>query len=437
MRLRPWKAVLAACLLGMGALVPVLSSLAAVAGAPRQSALPPVNAATALEPAAARTAAAERSYAGLTGVFAASNTTAEPVPAVDLAPHAAAAVLMDASSGQVLWAKNPNARRPAASVTKLMTMAVILNAIRSGRVRWNDLVSASEAAVRTPGAQIWLELGETMSVRALFYAVAVHSANDAAVALAEYVGGTLPHFVEMMNAEARRLGLRDTLYTDPSGLDDQNAYTSAYDVALLSRYLVIDHPNVLAYTKTWEYRLRANKLWMVNRNRLLTRVPGVDGLKTGYTERAGYSLAATAIRGSTRLIAVVLGDPSSQARFDEATALLQWGFSHYATVAVAARGEVLARLPVDGGARRTAAVVPAHPFGVTVPRGQEKSVATRVQLPGLLIAPLRAGQEVGFIAAATGGREVARVPLVVRNAVPRLGPVWLWVRMWRGSWPWR
>lgn len=397
----------------------------------------PLSAATALEPAARATADAEARFDGLTGIFAESTAAApEPAPTVDLAPQAAAAILMDASSGQVLWAKNPNLHRPVASVTKLMTMAIVLDAVRSGRIRWNDLVSASEAAVRAPGAQIWLELGETMSVRALFYAVAIQSANDAAVALAEYVGGTLPHFLQMMNAKARQLGMQHTVYTDPNGLDDTTQYSSAYDVALLARYLVIDDPEVLHYTKTWEYRLRGNALWMVNRNKLLTRLPGVDGLKTGFTTLAGFCLAATAIRGSTRLIAVVLGDPTSELRFDEAAATLQWGFSHYATVPVAARGQSFGVVPVDGGTLRHVAVVAARPFGVTVPRGQEKTVTTAVQLPALLVAPLRTNQPVGAIAASVDGHEVVRVPLVVAGAIPRIGPLHLWMRVWRGMWPW-
>ncbi len=375
--------------------------------------------------------------AAIPGIFAAAGSTdAEPAPTTDLAPNAASAVLMDASSGQVLWAKNANAKRPAASVTKLMTMAVVMDSITSGRVRWNDLVSASEQAVRTGGSQIWLELGETMTVRDLFYAVAVQSANDAAVALSEYVGGTLEHFLAMMNAKAQQLGMRDTVYTDPNGLDDTTQYSSAYDIALLSRYIVTEQPAVLQYTATWEHRLRGNKLWLVNRNKLLTRLPGVDGLKTGFTTQAGYCLAATARRGNTRLIAVVLGDTSSDARFADTAAMLQWGFSNYATVPVADAVRPTATLPVDGGHTGQVQVIPSRSFGVTVPRGQEKTVTTKVTLPTVVTAPLRAGQQVGQITAYVNGRAVAEVPLVARGAVLRLGPVRLWVRLWGRLWPW-
>jgi D-alanyl-D-alanine carboxypeptidase (penicillin-binding protein 5/6) len=315
-------------------------------------------------------------------------------------------------------------------------MAVVLDAISSGRIRWNDRVTASEEAVRTGGAQIWLELGETMTVQQLFYAVAVQSANDAAVALAEYVGGTVPHFVQMMNAKAQALGMRDTLYTDPDGLDDTNQYTSAYDVALLSRYLVTAHPDVLKYTATWEYRLRNNKLWMVNRNKLLTRFTGTDGLKTGFTTQSGYCLAATARRGPTRLISVVLGDPTGPARFNDSMSMLQWGFSNYTTVQVAKAGSTVAELPVEGGRVRSLRIVPQEAFGVTVPRGREKAVRTQVALPSLLQAPLRAGDRVGEIRVSVDGRPVASVPLVTARAAPRIGGLGLWLRVWAGLWPW-
>ena len=316
------------------------------------------------------------------------------------------------------------------------TMAVVLDAISSGRIHWNDMVSASQEAVNTGGSQIWLELGENMTVRDLFYAVAVQSANDAAVALAEYVGGTMDHFLSMMNEKAKALGMQDTLYTDPNGLNDTQQYTSAYDIALLSRYLVVDEPQVLKYTSTWEYRLRDNKLWLVNRNKLLTQMKGVDGLKTGYTTLAGYCLAATAQRGNTRLIAVVMGEPSGALRFSETAAMLRWGFTNYSTVPVATKGKAVASLPVDGGMAHTVPVVPGQAFGITVPRGKEKAVTTKTTLPKILTAPVKAGQQVGEITVNVDGKAVATVPLLAGQAVPRIGGLRLWLRLWAGMWPW-
>lgn len=427
----PFACLIAAALVGCGPVAAVGTSPAAVAAAATAAAD------NIVVPSTAQSASTQPVAGTLPGIFAeTAPSSAEPTPSTDLAPGAAAAVLMDASSGQVLWAKNANARRPAASVTKLMTMAIVLDAVSSGRVRWTDLVSASEQAVRTGGAQIWLELGETMSLKDLFYAVAVQSANDAAVALSEYVGGTLPHFLALMNDKARALGMRDTVYTDPNGLDDTTQYSSAYDIALLSRYLVTARPEVLKYTSTWEYRLRGNKLWLVNRNKLLNRLAGVDGLKTGFTTQAGYCLSATARRGNTRLIAVVLGDPSGPARFNDASAMLQWGFSNYTTVPVADASRAVAQVPVDGGRVASVPVLPEQSFGVTVPRGREKSVTTKVDLPSMLTAPLAARQKVGEITASVDGRPIAQVPLLAGHAVRRVGGIRLWMRLWSRMWPW-
>ena len=443
MRLQRRLAAVVVCLFALS-LLPETPGLAAgaVATAPGSASTAPGAGApgSAVPAPSVALVGGEAAIAGaIPGVFAEAapaGQAAEPTPSADLAPGAAGAVLMDAASGQVLWAKDANARRPAASVTKLMTMAVVLDAISSGRVKWTDQVSASEEAAHTGGAQIWLELGETMSVRDLFYAVAVQSANDAAVALAAYVGGTQEQFIQLMNAKAQALGMRDTLYTDPDGLDDTHQYTSAYDVALLSRYLVTAHPEVLQYTSTWEYRLRAGKLWLVNRNKLLTRLPGADGLKTGFTTRAGYCLAATARRGPTRLISVVLGDPTGPARFNDSSSMLQWGFSNYTTVAVADAASAVAHVPVDGGVAAAVALRPQSSFGVTVPRGREKSVTTRITRPALLSAPLRAGQAVGEISVSVDGRAVGAVPLVAAAAVPSVGGFRLWLRIWAGLWPW-
>jgi D-alanyl-D-alanine carboxypeptidase (penicillin-binding protein 5/6) len=369
--------------------------------------------------------------------------TSKPAPAPgpggtipDLAPHAVSAILMDAASGRVIWSKNANQARPVASITKLMTEALVLDAIRAGRLKWTEEVSTSEEAVRTPGSQIWLELGENMSVKDLFIALAVASANDAAHALAEHVGGTYANFIQMMNVKARALGMKDTVYKNPHGLDETGQQTTAYDIALLSRYLVTQDPEILQYSSMWEYRLRENKLWLVNRNKLLKMFAGADGLKTGFTTAAGYGLAATALRGTTRMIAVVLGEPTSEQRFSEAAQALQYGFAHYVTPAAWQPGQKVAAVPVEVGTAPTVDVHPATAFGVTVPRGQEKDVESRVQLPAVLRAPVAAGQKVGEIVVTVGGAPAGEVALVAGSAVPRLGPFGLFGRLFLRSWPW-
>ncbi|HVB08877.1 MAG TPA: D-alanyl-D-alanine carboxypeptidase family protein [Bacillota bacterium] len=373
-------------------------------------------------------------------VAAAPRTPTPPAPAPaaipDLAPHAAAGLLMDAASGRVIWSKNPNQARPVASITKLMTEALVLDAIDSGRVKWTDDVSASEGAVKTVGSQIWLELGENMSVKDLFIALAVASANDAAYALAEHVGGTYDNFIQMMNAKAQALGMKDTVYTNPHGLDEAGQQTSAHDVALLSRYLVTQDPQVLTYSSMWEYRLRGNQLWLVNRNKLLKMFAGADGLKTGYTAAAGYGLAATALRGTTRMIAVVLGEPTADLRFAEAGQVLQYGFAHFVTPVAWQPGEEVASVPVEVGTAPTVKVRPAAPFGVTVARGQEKEVESQVQLPAAVRAPVTAGQQVGEITVTVGGAPAGRVALVAAGSVPRAGPFALFGRLFVRGWPW-
>lgn len=357
-------------------------------------------------------------------------------PTPDPAPHAASAVLMDAASGRILWSKNADQQRPVASIQKLMTMAVVLDAIHSGRIQWTDQVSATEGAVATGGSQIWLELGENMSVRDLFIAVAVASANDAAHALAEYVGGTYGNFIQMMNAKAKALGMTESSFKNPHGLQAPDQYSSARDIALLSRYLITTYPEVLKYTSMWEYRLRGNKLWLVNRNKLLKRFAGTDGLKTGYTSAAGYGLAATASRRGTRMIAVVLGESSGPLRFSEAAQVMQYGFTHYVTPVFWKEGARVAALAVDLGAVPTVAVTTAHAFGATVPRSRAKQVKSRVQLPKRLSAPVRAGQKVGEIVVTVNGAPAGGVPLVAAASVARVALRVLFARMFLRGWPW-
>lgn len=369
---------------------------------------------------------------------------AEPPPAPpDLAPHAAAAVLMDASSGRIVWEKNEHERRPVASITKLMTMALVLDAIRAGKIHWNEMVTAGEEAWRTGGSQIWLEVGEMMSVKQLFTAVAVTSANDAAVALAEYVGGSTAGFVEQMNRQAARLGMKDTVYRNPHGLDEEGHVSSAYDVALISRYLVTRDPEVLKFTSIFDTRLRENvpgksSLWLVSTNKVCLRAyPGCDGLKTGWTTSAGYGVSMTAKRGTTRLIAVVLGEPTSKERNADAFSMLNYGFSHFVTALVAPAGKAVANVPVDLGVARSVPIGPRTDAALTVEKGQEKTVGQVLEIPRRLAAPLAKGQSVGAIVITQGRRPVARVDLVTLAAVPRAGLWRIFLRLLHDTWPWR
>lgn len=349
--------------------------------------------------------------------------------AQDLEISSKAAVLMDAQSGTVLYGQNEHEPLPPASVTKVMTMVLALEAVHEGRVAWDDLVSTSDYAASMGGTQIWLEPGEQMSFRDLLYAVAVGSANDAAVALAEFLAGSEPAFVERMNARARELGMRNTQFSNPSGLPPEALgqpgphVTSAYDLAVLSRY-AITLPNFLEMVSTYgPYTVREGTTAAVelySYNDLLRLYQGLDGIKTGHTNAAGYCIAATAERDNLRLIAVTLGAGTRAERQADVTRLLNYGFSQYRAVAAAEEGEVLGEVTVDRGIDERVEAVAERDFYVTVPRQSSAAPAREVRLESLP-APLAKGAPVGEAIIRLDGQEVGRVPIVAARAVDRAG----------------
>lgn len=367
----------------------------------------------------------------LLGPLAGSAALAEAAPPPPVT--ARAVELVDGSSGRVLYAKNANERTPIASVTKLMTLYLAVKAINRKAISVHELVPVSEEAYHINGSQIWLEPGERLSVDHLMKAIAIGSANDAAYALGEFIGGSPDAFVEDMNQTARALGMTSTHFSNPHGLHEPNHYSSAHDLALLAQNAV-RLPLLLHYTSMWEDRSVRNgkggTLWMINHNRLLRQYPGMDGLKTGFTSQAGFCMVATAKRVDTRMIAVVLGAPSSKARFQDAAALLNWGFQHYQTVALAHRGAVAGSVAVRrGSARKVAAIYPEDRY-VTLDRGA-KSPETTLMLPAVVEAPVRKGQVLGHLLVRQADSSVIRVPVVSSRAVARItwgGDAWryLW-----------
>jgi D-alanyl-D-alanine carboxypeptidase (penicillin-binding protein 5/6) len=350
-----------------------------------------------------------------------------PVPQVT----APAAVLMDAASGQVLFAKAAHRPRPPASMTKLMTLLLAVEAIRRGKAGWEQPVSVSEEAWRLGGSQIWLEPGEQLSLRQMLLAVAVGSANDAAVAVGEALAGSEAAFVRQMNLQARQLGMRHTSFRNAHGLQQVGHVTTAYDLALLARRAV-RHRSLLDLTRRWEDRTIRNgkggTLWLVNPNRLLKLYPGTDGLKTGYTSQAGYCVAATAKRGNMRLIAVVMGEPNSQARWADVIRLFNYGFANYRTLGVARRGVSVGTVEVTRGERRRVAAALARELWITVPRGSEAALRRQVRLPGRVAAPVRRGQRLGELRVTAGGQVVGEVPLVAAQQVRAVSFWGLWRR---------
>lgn len=365
-----------------------------------------------------------------TTALGATSGSSTPAPSETAAPsgpqltlESPSAILVEATSGQVLVEKDAHARRSPASITKVMTLLLAFEAIEQGRIKASDEVVAGPDASALGGTQIWLEPGERMKVADLLQAVAVASANDAAQALADYVGGSAEGFTDMMNKRAEELGMKDTHFANPHGLDQEGHYTSAYDLALLAREAV-KHPELTKLTSVYDTTVnlgsRSKPVRLTNRNRLVRFYDGADGLKTGMTDTSKYCIVATAKRGATRFIAVILGAATPTIRQNEATKLLNTGFATYASVPLARGGETIGQpvRVVRGLSDRVPATV-ATDFGVAVRKGQEKKVKTQVTLPANVAAPLEKGQKVGEMVVTLDGKEIARVPLVAASAVPR------------------
>lgn len=330
---------------------------------------------------------------------------------------------MDAASGQVFFERSADEQRPPASMTKLMTLRLVSKALAAGQVRWDEPVAVSEEAYRTEGAQIWLEPGEQMPFGQLVRAIAIASANDACVAVAEHLAGSIESFAKEMNAEARRLGLRHTHFANPHGLDDPEHYTSARDMALLARQVLKD-PRLVKLLTTREDRTIRNgkggKLWLVNHNRLIGRYPGILGLKTGFTNGAGYCLTSAAKRQNLTLISVVMGLPTSKERFGDATSLLNWGFSHYEAKVLFDKGKVLGQVPVLKGEKVAVGAVPAAPVTVTLARGDKSAVKTELRLEKQLKAPFAKGVPIGEVAVYRNGKREAVYPLTASEGMRKV-----------------
>lgn len=286
-------------------------------------------------------------------------------------------ILMDASTGQVLLENNSNERLPIASVTKIMSMLLVMEAIDSGKISLQDTVTASEYASGMGGSQAYIEPGEQYSVHDALKAVALHSSNDVTVSLAELVAGSEEAFVVLMNEKAAELGMKNTQFKDCTGLTDVDHYSSAYDIALMSRELITKHPKILEYTSIYMDSFRNGEFQLVNTNKLVRFYNNCDGLKTGFTNAAGFCLAATASRNNMRLISVVLGEPDSNTRFAETRKLLDYGFANYESVEINKKGELISDISVKKGTVSKAGAVIGNDVKVLLPRGQKTKIVRR------------------------------------------------------------
>ena len=332
------------------------------------------------------------------------------------------AVLMEAATGTVLYERNAHEALAPASVTKVMTMLLIMEAIDSGKIRWEDQVTASENAAAKGGSQIYLKAGETMTVSDMVKSIAVSSANDCACAMAEHIAGSEGAFVDQMNARAAELGMRDTHFVNSTGLDDRAEVaehkTSAYDIALMSRELLVNHPKIKEYTTIWMDTVRNGAFGLSNTNKLIRFYSGATGLKTGFTAAAGYCLSASAQRDGMELVAVVMGCKTSQERNAACKTLLDYGFANYALVDPEL-SDVLP-VPVKLGTEASVCPVLGENARLLVEKGKKQGLTTRLELPDQVTAPVEKGQRLGTLTICSGEEVLRQTPLVADRTVPRL-----------------
>lgn len=343
-----------------------------------------------------------------------------------LAPHARSAILMDAETGHVIYEKNTNEKLPPASITKIMSMLLIMEALDEGKITWEDKVSTSEFAASMGGSQIFLEPGEEMTVSDMLKGIAMASGNDATVAMAEKIAGSEPLFVEQMNARAKQLGMKNTHFANTNGLPAKDHYTTAYDIALMSREL-LKHEQITEYTKKYEDYLRKDSdkpFWLVNTNKLVRFYNGVDGLKTGYTSEAKYCLSATAKRDDFRVIAVVLGEPDTKTRNAEVTAMFNYAFSQYMNVPILNKGELMGTVDVVKGKKETMTLTAERRYSLLVKKGEVKDgseLRHELVMNGPLKAPLEKGQPIGKLVVYHGDKVAAEFEVVSPGDVGKAG----------------
>jgi len=334
-------------------------------------------------------------------------------------------LLMEASTGKILYASNEHEALAPASVTKVMTLLLIMEAIDSGSIRWTDMVTASERAAAKGGSQVYLKVGESMSVEDMVKSIAVSSANDCACAMAELLAGSEAAFVEKMNQRATELGMTDTHFVNCTGLDDapeaESHKTSAHDIALMSRELLVKHPDIKRFTTIWMDSIRDGTFGLSNTNKLVRFYNGATGLKTGFTHGAGYCLSASAERDGMELIAVVMGAESSQARFDACRGMLDYGFANYGLYH--GQLEEGTQVPVRLGTSDAVAVEFGEEARLLTEKGKLGSITSRVQLLEEVTAPVSRGQRLGEMILESGGEVLSSIPLVAAQDVNRLS--WL------------
>lgn len=345
-------------------------------------------------------------------VFAEGNT--------DLGLNAKSAILMEESTGNILYESNPDERLSIASVTKVMTMLLIMEAVDSGKISLDDMVTVSENAMSYGGSTMFLETGEQLTVNDMLKGIAVASANDGCVAMAEHLAGSESAFVDMMNEKAKELGMENTHFMNTNGLDEDDHYSSARDVAIMSRELM-KHETIFNYTSIWMDTLRGGKFQLANTNKLIRFYDGANGLKTGSTSKALCCLSAAAKRNDMQLIAVVLGAPTSAERFASAKSLLDYGFANYAVNTQITAGDEVQKIAVEKGVDKEVGVVAGDSCSTLVKKGQEDNITKEIKIDETITAPIEAGQKIGTMTISRDGEVIADIDLNASSAVEKKG----------------
>jgi serine-type D-Ala-D-Ala carboxypeptidase (penicillin-binding protein 5/6) len=330
---------------------------------------------------------------------------------------AKSSLLMDATTGNVLMETNSHEKLPIASVTKVMSMLLVMEAVDSGKISLEDKVRVSDYAASMGGSQAYLKTGEEFTVHEMMKALAVHSSNDVTVTLAELISGSEDSFVAAMNEKAKELGMNNTNFLDCTGLTDDGHYSSANDIALMSRELVVKHPKILEYTSIWHDTFRDGTFDLDNTNKLVHFYNGCDGLKTGFTNKSGHCLSATAKRNDLRLISVVLGEPDSNTRFAETRKLLDYGFANFELTQVDTRGTEIGSVEVKKGITSKVNAVYGEDARLLLGKGEKGKIEREVRLEASLTAPIKSGQKVGEVIYKIGGNEVGKTDAVAGSDI--------------------
>lgn len=353
---------------------------------------------------------------------------------VDLISNAKGGILIEASTGKIIYEKNMNEKYAVASMTKMVAQIIILEQIEAGKIKWSDVVTVSKNAADMGGSQIYISQGEKITIEDLMKGISMASGNDATVQMAEVISGSEAKFVELMNKKVKQLGLKNTQFKNCTGLDEEGHYSSAYDMAMIARELVINHPEIVKFSSVYEDYLREdteNKFWLVNTNKLVRFYEGADGLKTGHTDAAGYCLAATAVRNDLRLIGIVLGEENSKVRNSEAMGLLDYGFGNLKMNVVKKKGEVIDTIELDKADRDTVDIILKNDVGIVELLDNNNHKYSFEFVVDDIKLPIKKDDVVGKLIVKEGNKKVAQGELTVNSNVNALSYLQLFVNSFK------